>query len=50
MSIVIVSFLFYYYGMDFSPSIVPPKEVDDPEDTKPTDWDDKEKYMIIMAL
>ena len=28
---------------DFKPSINPPKEIDDPEDTKPEDWIDEAK-------
>lgn len=28
---------------DMSPPINPPAEIDDPEDSKPTDWDDREK-------
>ncbi|XP_003387493.1 PREDICTED: calnexin-like [Amphimedon queenslandica] len=28
---------------DFTPSFVPPVEIDDPTDKKPADWDDKEK-------
>lgn len=28
---------------DFTPSINPPKEIDDPEDTKPEDWVDTPK-------
>jgi len=28
---------------DMEPSINPPKEIDDPEDFKPADWDDREK-------
>ena len=27
----------------FSPPVNPPKEIDDPEDKRPADWDDKEK-------
>ena len=25
------------------PSLIPPKEIDDPEDKKPVDWDDRQK-------
>ncbi|XP_078324278.1 calnexin-like isoform X2 [Crassostrea virginica] len=28
---------------DFSPPVNPPKEIDDPKDKKPEDWDEKEK-------
>lgn len=28
---------------DFTPPVNPPEEVDDPEDTKPEDWDEREK-------
>lgn len=28
---------------DFTPSVNPPSEIDDPSDKKPTDWDDREK-------
>lgn len=28
---------------DFNPPVNPPKEIDDPEDTKPEDWDEREK-------
>lgn len=28
---------------DMSPPVNPPKEIDDPHDKRPTDWDDKEK-------
>uniref|UniRef100_A0A914UUV6 Calnexin n=1 Tax=Plectus sambesii TaxID=2011161 RepID=A0A914UUV6_9BILA len=30
---------------DLEPSLTPPKEVDDPEDKKPEDWDDREKIV-----
>jgi len=28
---------------DLQPPIVPPKEIDDPEDRMPDDWDEREK-------
>lgn len=28
---------------DFSPPVNPPKEIDDPEDSMPEDWDEREK-------
>lgn len=28
---------------DFTPSVNPPEEIDDPNDKKPTDWDEREK-------
>ena len=28
---------------DFSPAVNPPKEIEDPEDKKPEDWDEREK-------
>ena len=28
---------------DFEPSVNPPAEIDDPEDFKPSDWDEREK-------
>lgn len=28
---------------DFNPSVNPPKEIDDPNDTKPANWDEREK-------
>lgn len=28
---------------DFSPPVNPPKEIDDPDDTMPEDWDEREK-------
>lgn len=28
---------------DFTPSVNPPHEIDDPEDKKPSDWDEREK-------
>jgi hypothetical protein len=28
---------------DFTPSVNPPKEIDDPEDTKPADWVDQKR-------
>ncbi|XP_015791836.1 calnexin [Tetranychus urticae] len=28
---------------DFNPPVNPPKEIDDPDDTKPEDWDEREK-------
>jgi calnexin len=29
---------------DFDPPVNPPKEIDDPSDSKPADWVDEEKY------
>lgn len=26
----------------------PPKEIDDPKDKKPEDWDEKEKYVLLQ--
>jgi len=34
---------------DMSPAINPPSEIDDPTDSKPADWDDKEKIPDPMA-
>lgn len=28
---------------DFTPPVNPPKEIDDPDDKKPEDWDEREK-------
>jgi calnexin len=28
---------------DFAPPVNPPKEIDDPNDAKPEDWDEREK-------
>ncbi len=28
---------------DLTPPIIPPKEIDDPEDRMPEDWDEREK-------
>lgn len=28
---------------DFNPPVNPPKEIDDPNDKKPSDWDEREK-------
>ncbi len=28
---------------DFNPPVNPPKEIDDPNDIKPEDWDEREK-------
>jgi calnexin len=28
---------------DLTPPIIPPKEIDDPEDEMPEDWDEREK-------
>lgn len=35
---------------DFTPSINPPTEIDDPEDTKPEDWVDTPKYANPTSL
>lgn len=29
---------------DFEPSVIPPKEIDDPIDSMPADWETEEKY------
>ncbi|CAG5135406.1 unnamed protein product, partial [Candidula unifasciata] len=34
---------------NFSPSVNPPKEVDDPDDQKPEDWDNREKIPDLDA-
>ncbi|XP_063690916.1 calnexin-like [Bolinopsis microptera] len=34
---------------DMTPAINPPSEIDDPSDSKPSDWDDKEKIPDPMA-
>lgn len=35
---------------DFSPPINPPKEIDDPEDRKPEDWDEREKVRYNKTI
>ena len=37
-----MSFLSLSFSL-YSPSFVPPVEIDDPTDKKPDNWDDKEK-------
>ena len=39
--VVWLSVLSFYLTADFKPSINPPKEIDDPEDSKPEDWIDE---------
>nr|CAX75038.1 calnexin [Schistosoma japonicum] len=34
---------------DFDPPVNPPKEIDDPHDKKPSDWDEREKIVDINA-
>lgn len=34
---------------DLSPSIIPPKEINDPEDKKPDEWDDREQIIDHLA-
>ncbi|KPJ01047.1 Calnexin [Papilio xuthus] len=34
---------------DFSPPVNPPEEIDDPDDTKPQDWDEREKIVDPSA-
>ena len=38
--------LFYIY----SPPVNPPKEIDDPNEKKPEDWDEKEKYVFYLFI
>lgn len=33
---------------DMEPSIIPSKEINDENDRKPVDWDEREKYEIII--
>lgn len=35
---------------DFDPPIIPAKEIDDPNDKKPADWDDREKIVDPEAI
>ncbi|EPZ36059.1 Concanavalin A-like lectin/glucanase, subgroup domain-containing protein [Rozella allomycis CSF55] len=35
---------------DFTPSVIPPKEIEDPNDTKPEDWDEREKIPDESAV
>lgn len=35
---------------DFEPSVNPPEEIDDPEDSKPEDWVDTPKYAAHAAV
>ena len=35
--------------VDMEPPVNPPKEIDDPEDTKPDDWDEREKIIDSTA-
>jgi hypothetical protein len=34
---------------EFEPAFNPPKEIDDPEDKKPSDWVDDAEYDIIIT-
>lgn len=34
---------------DFTPAVNPPKDIDDPSDTKPVDWDEREKINDPIA-
>lgn len=34
---------------DFTPAVNPPKEIDDPKDFKPENWDEREKVNLIMV-
>lgn len=31
---------------DFTPAVNPPKEIDDPNDHKPANWDEREKVLL----
>lgn len=31
------------YWHNYRPPVNPPKEIDDPDDKKPSDWDEREK-------
>lgn len=33
---------------DFEPAVNPPHEIDDPNDVKPEDWDEREKVKYLM--
>lgn len=33
---------------EFTPPVNPPREIDDPEDKKPEDWDEREKVNYIL--
>ena len=35
---------------DFNPAVNPPREIDDPEDKKPSDWDEREKVAKTGCL
>ena len=37
-----------FFSLFFSPPVNPPKEIDDPHDKRPADWDDKEKYVHLI--
>lgn len=34
------------YSGSFSPPVNPPKEISDPDDKKPKDWDEREKLVF----
>lgn len=36
-------FMIGSYWHNYRPPVNPPKEIDDPEDKKPSDWDEREK-------
>lgn len=33
---------------DFTPPVNPPKTIDDPKDSKPEDWDEREVYYYFL--
>lgn len=35
---------------DFTPAVNPPKEIDDPTDTKPKHWDEREKVTYSLPI
>lgn len=35
---------------DFEPPVNPPHEIDDPEDVKPDDWDEREKVIYSINM
>lgn len=36
--------------IDFTPPVNPSKEIDDPTDKKPTDWDEREKVILYTYI
>ena len=34
---------------EYRPPVNPPKEIDDPDDKKPSDWDEREKLVYIYC-